>query len=166
MAQRGAFGDLRVELRRGKILKMSPKHLPHALVQEALIFALAAAIRQAGLGWRVLVEASVSAGEGFDPMPDIVVIDMSLVTNPKGTINLEAVKLIIEVADSSLADDLGEKRDDYAAFGIAEYWVADVNAKTVHLHAQPSNGVYAVSKTIKLSDPLPMLTHPAIVAKI
>ena len=166
MARRGAFGDLRVELRRGMIAKMSPKHLPHAMVQEDLIFALKLAVRELGLPWRVATETSVSAGEGFDPMPDIVVYDLSLVSDLKGTINPEAVKLIVEVADSSLEDDLGEKCDDYARFNLAEYWVADVNAKTVLRHASPVNGVYTRQASVSLTEPLAMLTQPNIVAKI
>jgi Uma2 family endonuclease len=37
--------------------------------------------------------------------------------------------LVIEVADTSLAFDLGEKRALYSDAGIAEYWVIDVKAK-------------------------------------
>lgn len=166
MARRGAFGDLRVELRRGMIVKMSPKHVPHTMVQEDLTFALKLAIRNLGLSWRVGSEGSVSYAEGFDPMPDIVVYDPALLSDPQGTINREAVKLIVEVADSSLDDDLGEKRDDYARSGLAEYWVADVNARIVHLHADPQNGTFARLATASLADPLAMLTQPKIVAQI
>lgn len=166
MARRGAFNDIRVELRRGMLVKMSPKHVPHTLVQEDLTFALKLAIRAAGLPWRVGTEGSVSFGEGFDPMPDIVVFDPALLRDPQGMINPEAVKLIVEVADSSLEDDLGEKRDDYARFGLAEYWVADVNGRTVHMDADPKGGAFASTKKVSLAEPLAMLTHPAVIAKI
>lgn len=166
MARRGAFDDLRVELRRGMLVKMSPKYLPHVVVQEDLTFALKLAIREAGLGWRVASEGSASLEEGFDPMPDVVVYDPELISDPKGAINLEAVKLIVEVADSSLADDMGEKRDDYARSGVVEYWVADVNAKVVHMHTDPRDGAFQKLETRRLDEPLLLLTHPTLVAKI
>ena len=166
MARRGAFGDLRVELRRGMIVKMSPKHVPHARAQMDIAWALKSAVAAAGLKWEVLVEASVSFGEGFDPVPDIVVIDPAMQRDPQGTVSPDAVKLIVEVADSSLDDDLGEKRGDYAHFGLVEYWVADVNARIVHLHADPRNGSFARLATASLADPLTMLTQPSIVAQI
>lgn len=34
--------------------------------------------------------------------------------------------LVIEVSDTSLSDDLGEKRFQYEDLGISEYWVVDV----------------------------------------
>lgn len=50
---------------------------------------------------------------------------------PWGTrvINLEQYplpNLVIEVSDTSLSDDLGEKRFQYEDLGISEYWVVDV----------------------------------------
>ncbi len=55
--------------------------------------------------------------------------DVMIVRLPFDTENLltgEGVALVIEVAHSSLPDDLTEKRGKYAAAGIAEYWVVDV----------------------------------------
>jgi Uma2 family endonuclease len=166
MARRGAFDDIRVELRRGMLVKMSPKHIPHALVQEDLIFALKLAIKAADLPWRVATQTSAALGEGFNPMPDIVVFDLSLVPDPQGPIAAGAVKLIVEVADSSLEDDMGEKRDDYALAGLAEYWVADVDDKVVHMHAAPVNGAFTKVTQAKLGEALAMLTQPQIMAQI
>lgn len=45
---------------------------------------------------------------------------------------LEAVKLLVEVADSTLAQDMGLKAALYAGAGVPEYWIADVNARTIH----------------------------------
>jgi Uma2 family endonuclease len=166
MARRGAFDDIRVELRRGMLVKMSPKHVRHLQVQADLTFALNLAIRAAGLSWTVGSEGTVAYGQGFDPMPDIVVFDPALQTAEDGPLAPPWVKLVVEVADSSLEDDMGEKRDDYARFGLVEYWVADVNAKVVHMHAAPVNGAFTKVTQAKLTDALAMLTQPQIVAQI
>ena len=46
----------------------------------------------------------------------------------------EDVLLIVEVSDSSLRFDLGEKAELYAAAGISDYWVVNVSA---HCHRGP-----------------------------
>lgn len=165
MAAKGAFGDMRVELRRGMILKMSPQHIPHARMKSDLQHALERALAAAGLGWEVLTEATVSFGGGFEPMPDVVVFDPKLAPNAE-TVPAAAVKLVVEVAGFTLADDMGEKREDYANGGLAEYWVADLDAKAVIRHAKPGRGAFAVQEApVPLSQALVMLTRPEVVAR-
>lgn len=165
MAARGAFAGFRVELRRGMIVKMSPKWIEHAKVQSSLMFRLKAAIDAAGLDWLVISEATVNFGNGFEPMPDIALLDPNLLPPENGPIPPASVKLIVEVADASLQDDLGEKCEDYARAGVAEYWVADVQAKQVIRHAEPEDGKFQKEESIALSALIAMLTMPAIVAK-
>ena len=50
--------------------------------------------------------------------------------------------LIVEVAGSSLANDLGEKARLYAAAGIAEYWVVDIEHDLVVIHTDVVANVY------------------------
>lgn len=163
MADKGAFAGFRVELRRGMILKMSPQHLPHARIKANLERALVAALKAAGLGWEVLTEATVSFGDGFEPMPDIVVFDPVVAADAR-TVPAKAVKLIVEVSESTLADDLGDKAQEYAEAGLAEYWVADVEAKTVIRHAgSAATGFGRVEAPVGLDAAIAMLTHANVV---
>lgn len=52
------------------------------------------------------------------------------------------ILLLIEVSDSSLKQDLGEKADLYAEHGVLEYWVIDVSGEQVHVHRNPTAGRY------------------------
>lgn len=56
-----------------------------------------------------------------------------------------AVPLVIEVADSSLAFDRGEKLKKYAAAGIPAYWIVNLDEAIVEVHTlpRPQTGVYA-----------------------
>jgi Uma2 family endonuclease len=47
------------------------------------------------------------------------------------------VALLVEVADSSLAYDLGEKKAAYARAGIPEYWVVDLRHDVVVVCREP-----------------------------
>jgi Uma2 family endonuclease len=144
LVRSGGFGAARVELRRGLIAKMNPQHVKHARAKRLVANAIDAALRAAASNWIVDQETSVDFSEGFSPLPDIVVWDPSSVPPDfDGPIPAAAVRLIVEVADTTLADDLGEKLDDYAAAGLVEYWVVDVRGRQVLLHAMPANGRFA-----------------------
>ncbi|MGB3206667.1 MAG: Uma2 family endonuclease [Crinalium sp.] len=50
--------------------------------------------------------------------------------------------LVGEIADTTLATDLDEKKHLYAELGIPEYWVIDVRGQRVFAFQLQSNGVY------------------------
>ena len=53
------------------------------------------------------------------------------------------VASVIEVADSSLATDLGPKLASYAAAGVRQYVVADLVNDRVLVHERPVENTYA-----------------------
>jgi Uma2 family endonuclease len=52
------------------------------------------------------------------------------------------VALIIEAAESSLRRDQQIKMPVYAAAGISEYWIADLDREAVIVHRDPAAGTY------------------------
>ncbi len=54
--------------------------------------------------------------------------------------NIAISDLAIEIADSSLADDLGQKRLIYEDLAIPEYWVIDVKKARITAFKIVSNG--------------------------
>lgn len=97
---------------------------------------------------------------GFsDVQPDVsYYIGKNATTVPYGTsiIHLDIYSppdLVIEVANSSLADDKGEKRLMYEDLGIAEYWIIDVQNAQVIAFAIENGG----SRRITESQVLPGL---------
>ncbi|QYU69486.1 Uma2 family endonuclease [Leptolyngbya sp. 15MV] len=129
-----AFGTRSAELFRGEVYYMSPKHRPHARIVGNLYFAIRQRLEQSGLGLSALADISVRLSDHDAPEPDIVITDAP---EGEGILPLDAAKLVIEVADSTLATDLGLKADLYAAAGVPEYWVVDVNEGRVLMHANP-----------------------------
>ncbi len=64
-----------------------------------------------------------------------------------------APTLAIEIASTSLSDDLGNKRLLYERLGVSEYWVVDVKTSTVVAFAVENQG----SRQIQTSQVLPGL---------
>ena len=165
IARAGGFGRARVELRGGMIVEMSPQHVPHASVKRLLAKAIEAGIERAGLPWIVDQEVSVAFFDGFEPMPDIVVWNPAEApADLDGPIPANAVKLVVEVSDTSLADDLGDKLADYARAGLAEYWVADIKGKLLLRHDGPEASGYARREPLRFGEAAPMLTVPKLSA--
>jgi Uma2 family endonuclease len=163
LAQSGGFGRLRVELRRGWMVEMSPQFTRDARMKMKVLSALEEAIEVAGLPFAVWTEVSVNFGAGFQPMPDIIVFDPALAPEDlEGPLPATAVRLVVEVADSSLADDLGDKRAEYAETGLAEYWVVDVTARVLHRHATPEDRAFTRVETAPLADGAQSLTLPGV----
>lgn len=136
----GAFGDRRTELFEGKVYYISPKHRPHARTVGDLYYALRQSLEQHGSGLSVLTDISVRLSDHDVPEPDIAITDAP---EGDGILPLESVKLLIEVSDSTLAQDLGMKGELYAGAGVPEYWVVDVNGRVIHQMWLPEPGSYA-----------------------
>lgn len=113
-------------------LEMSPLGLPHSrdhliIIHAVCLFASIhnldlnghdnCSYRKAGCA-EMQPDASFYIGANAEIVPwDATIIDLDIYPPPD---------LVIEIADSSLADDTGEKRLLYEALGVREYWIIDV----------------------------------------
>jgi len=140
MVQRGAFNDLdslKVELIYGELRLMNPAGPIHEGEIEFLTNWSYANTNREEISIRV--QCSVNCGD-HRPEPDLVWTRKMPAKRIRPT--HEDVLLIIEVSDSSVEQDLGEKAKLYAEHGIPEYWVVDVLSEQVHVHRIPLNGRY------------------------
>lgn len=150
----GAFEKLgRVELIEGEIFVMAPLYRPHARVLFQLTIAVGLAVD--GLpGVEALTPVSAHLDDHSLPEADIVIADIvqeKFVSSPN-------VRLLIEVADSSLSHDLGRKLRLYARNGVPEYWVADVNGREIIRFHAPAGEAYIERATFAFGDPVPSAT--------
>lgn len=130
LVELGAFRDEKVELLEGMLVPMSPQGSRHAYVIQELTALLVPAV--AGRG-RVRVQLPFAGSDVSEPEPDIAVV-------PPGDYSAEhpdRALLVVEVADSSLADDLDLKAPAYAAAGVPELWVIDCTSQSVIVHRRP-----------------------------
>lgn len=125
----------------------------------ALYDALQTGLAAGQTGWRLLTAATVAFGPDFQPMPDVLIYDPALIpAGHDGPVPAAAVKLVAEIADSSPADDLGEKLEDDAKAGLAEYWVLDVRGRLAIRHDGPGPNGYARRLPVRFEEALDSLT--------
>ena len=131
LADLGFFQGQHAERIGGQIMVMSPQNFPHY----AAIDKAAEVLRGVfGPGYWVRTQAPLELGQSSDPEPDVSVVagrreDYS--DHPTAAV------LVVEVSDTTLAFDRGDKANLYAAAGITDYWVIDVNGRRVEVYRDP-----------------------------
>jgi Uma2 family endonuclease len=94
----------------------------------------------------------IIAGDHSEPEPDIAIVTRRDDYYKDKHPSAEDVSLLVEVSHSSLNFDLGRKLRLYAASGIPEYWVVDVEHKLLHIHRAPTGNRYSDTMALKIGD--------------
>jgi Uma2 family endonuclease len=121
LGNRGFFDERRVMLIDGDILEMPLANPPHATAEALTEEVLRAIFRT---GFVVRTEKPLPIGRSTDPVPDLAVVSGSIrdyaQSHPTTSV------LVVEISDSSLDYDMGDKASLYASSAIADYWVVDL----------------------------------------
>jgi Uma2 family endonuclease len=159
MAASGLLPERGVELVDGLVVKMSPKGDRHGYAVDSLNAQFGDQRRG-----RYAVSAdslSLRLGPRDEPEPDIA-LARALRSYARERPRPNEIALIVEVADSSLAFDLGEKRAKYAGAAIPEYWVVDLKEDVVHVFRNPRGEVYLERLTAKPGDVISPAEYPDV----
>lgn len=156
MAEVGILSEgERVELIRGEIYEMAAIGNPHAMCVMRLIERLVLLlVPRAWINPQNPLPLFPTMAE---PQPDVAVLrrqDFS--TRPPGP---EDTYLVIEVCDSSLSRDR-KKLPLYAASGIPEVWLADLNSKTVFVYRHPTPTGYPDPQEYRPGQTISLLAFP------
>jgi Uma2 family endonuclease len=151
--------DTRVELLDGEIVWMSPIGDPHAACVGRLNELFRRYPAEAALVWP---QNPVRVGQIDLPQPDLSLLKPRADYYSSSTPRPEDVHVLVEVADTTVRTDLGRKARIYATAGVQEYWVIDLNSRSVYIHRQPTGGDYAVRTVLKGSDRLNALFAPDV----
>ena len=123
--------DERFELIGGEVVPMNPKGISH----ERLKITLAKYwYKRLPDGFEFATETTFRMNEDTFIEPDFVFF--TTVTGLAG-LKPETALLAVEVADSSLAYDLGRKARLYASFDVRELWVINASTLMTRIHRAP-----------------------------
>ncbi|MFN8525593.1 MAG: Uma2 family endonuclease [Chloroflexota bacterium] len=158
MAEAGILDeDERVELIEGEIIQMSPIGPPH----NGGVIKLTRLFGERFEGRALLaVQAEVRLDRRNQVHPDIALLrsreDYYRARHPSSA----DVHLIVEVAQSSLPYDLGQKAQLYARGGVLELWVMDVVGERLVVHRDPGPDGYASVTVLGLQERVAPLAFP------
>jgi len=163
LIDKGVFGPKdRIELLGGLLVVREPQGGPHAMgirmVEEALRGVFAS-------GWDVRGQLPVALDDDSEPEPDISVVPGSF-RDYRQAHPARAV-LIVEVAESSLRLDRGEKGSLYARAGVPDYWIVNLVDHVLEVYRDPAADAgtpygwrYASVVTLRAGDAVRSLAAP------
>jgi Uma2 family endonuclease len=131
----GLFDDRRVELLQGRILQMHAQSNPHRFAVTKCNSLLNRHFGDVGRFWLV-VQGTCVLDDYDAPDPDFALYDVPAGTPDK---KLPVPRFIIEISQSSYTRDRGIKLRRYAAAGVADYWIVNLNSNRVEVYRDPEN---------------------------
>src|SRR5262249_2937333 len=90
-----------------------------------------------GSGYCVRPQLPLVLPDDSRPEPDILVARGTVQDYVARHPTVTDTALIVEISDTTLVFDRTAKAADYAAAGIPDYWLNDINARTLTVHRDP-----------------------------
>ena len=136
------FAGQRCELIDGDLLDKMGQSPAHAYTIQRGMIALAKLFPIDRIWIQMPVQAGGEDSEYSLPEPDLAVVRERKADyahrHPRG----DEMILVIEVSDTTAAFDLSRKALLYAAAGVPEYWVLDLNRRMLVVHREPDGIQY------------------------
>lgn len=126
----------RVELIHGLIVEKPLINPPHATALGKLYRRLTAML---GIDAAIRIQMPITLSDS-EPEPDVVVAPGAHDDYETAHPGPKQSLLVVEVADSSLADDRSIKLQLYAVEKIAQYWIVNLVDRRVEVYTQPRGG--------------------------
>jgi len=149
----------RIELIEGDMLDMAPIGTKHSAIASRLNELLILAVARSAT---VVVGGPVNLGEFSEPQPDLMLLKRRADFYSGKLPESVDVLLLIEVSDSSLSFDQGIKLNLYARYGVAEYWVVDVEGRRVVTYREPTAKGYIRKAEFQAPDVLTPQAFPGV----
>jgi len=145
LAEIGVLDDPQVELIGGLLARKTTKDPRHVAACELVAVAIGALLPS---GWYIREQNPLRIPDYDEPEPDIAVVRGCrghYVTRHPGP---EDVALVVEVADTSLAKDRGEKLLAYARGGVPVYWIVNLLGDQVEVFGEPDRKMGRYTKCV------------------
>ncbi|MBD2077242.1 Uma2 family endonuclease [Phormidium sp. FACHB-592] len=136
--------DTRYELVKGRLVPMNPPRGRHGKVTKRLLVKFDQAIEQQGALWSCRWDVGVRTQKKVVRIPDLVIItheqedaidDISAVVETPPLLIVEVVSPGAENQER----DYQDKRKEYLAIGVTEYWLVDPGEQKVIVHLLQGN---------------------------
>jgi len=153
----------RVELIDGFIVERGAMDPPHVLSSEKLRRQLD---RLLPGGWFVREDKPVQVHRTYEPLPDFAVVEGDPDTYENRHPAPADVAIVIEISDSTLTKDRGEKQVNYARGGISVYWIVNLIDRQVEVYTGPTSDGYTSCIVFKPGQSVPVLIDGVEVGQI
>ena len=112
------------------------------------------------------IEVSVCLDQRNEFEPDAIVLNKPALSILTSLPTPADIRLVAEVSVSTREYDLGPKAARYAAAGITEYWVLDIDRNRIVVHRDPTPTGYQSIAAYAATEPLSPLAAPQAVLRL
>lgn len=151
--------DERIELIEGDIVDMAPIGGAHAWAVSRIADVLRERVGKDAYVWN---QSPIVLGERSQPQPDLALLRLKAGGYGLALPTAEDVLLLVEVSDTTLDYDRGVKLRLYAAHGIPEYWIVDLQGERVEVYRNPGASGYANREAVTGDQALTIAALPGI----
>ncbi|HEV7405844.1 MAG TPA: Uma2 family endonuclease [Chthoniobacteraceae bacterium] len=137
--------DDRVELLNGEIVIMSPIGIRHAKSVNWLTNFFG---RRSQDRFEVSPQNPFNLDKRSQPQPDLCLLDLKAAALPHHP-TADLIYLVIEVADSSVRYDRGDKRTAYARNRVGEFWLVNLDENVLEVYADADGKSFRESKILQ-----------------
>jgi Uma2 family endonuclease len=159
----GVLDGERVELIDGYVVRKMPNNPPHSWSTRKILD-LVAGFLPPGLLWRL--EHPVRIPDFDEPEPDLAVVRGSLDDYKHRTPVPADVALLIEVSETTLDRDKGEKLTAYAQGNIPVYWIVNMVDGHVEVYTGPGPTGYQSRQDFRPGQTVPIIIDGHEVGRI
>ena len=149
MIDAGVFSeetDRQIQLLNGEIVIMTPPNPMHDDVVGLLSAWAFGELHRSQENVEVRVQLSMDlAKQNSVVLPDLMFVAPRSYSTRRPTAS--DTRLLMEVSDTTLVYDLGDKMRMYAAENVVEYWVIDIPHRSLIVHLDPAAGRYRSVQT-------------------
>jgi hypothetical protein len=153
----------RVELIDGFIVERGAIDPPHVLSSEKLRRKLDQVLPD---GWFVREDKPVRVHRNYEPLHDIAVVAGDPDTYENRHPAPADVAIVIEISDSTLTRDRGEKQVNSARGGISAYWIINLIDRQVAVYTGPNSDNYSSCIIFKPGQSVPVVIDSLEVGQI
>ncbi|NEP57841.1 MAG: Uma2 family endonuclease [Symploca sp. SIO2G7] len=139
MINSGFLAGRQVELVDGQIIDMAPELPIHRVTYRRGVKYLEALLGNQAV---VFATAPITLPSDGEPQPDICIAIPPESRYDQRHPEPKDIYWLIEVSNSTLSYDLGDKAKMYARHNIPEYWVIDIPGSQLWVHRTPNKAEY------------------------
>jgi Uma2 family endonuclease len=153
----------RVELIDGEIVEMSPighRHITCVMKATRLF------TKTFGDSVVASIQNPIQLNNYTEPEPDVVLLKPRADCYEAKKLAPEDVLLIVEIAETSLRFDRKVKLPRYAAAGIPEFWIENLEDNVLLVYRNPVGNAYTTALTLHRGETISLAAFPDIVFKV
>lgn len=137
----------RVEMLQGVIVNMNAMGNPHRAIVARLMELLIPMLPD---GWHALCQLPITLSDS-EPEPDFAIVRGRSRDYFDRYVRAEDVPIVVEVSDSSVEFDQTHKAAIYADAGISEYWIVNLQDRSIEIYSDPQTEPAAYRRRVVVS---------------